>query len=53
VVGTELERPVADDLDVPFLPLCYPAADRPFVESPLMGYRGSSILADKLDEALG
>jgi len=52
VVGTELERPVADDLDVPFLPLCYPAADRPFVESPLMGYMGSSILADRLDEVL-
>jgi light-independent protochlorophyllide reductase subunit B len=52
VVGTELERSVADDLDVPFLPLCYPAAGRPFVENPLMGYSGSSILADRLDEAL-
>lgn len=53
VVGTELERPVARDLDVPFLPLCYPAAGRPFVEQPLMGYAGSSVLADRLDEALG
>ena len=53
VVGTELEREVARDLDVPFLPLCYPAAGRPFVENPLMGYKGSSILADRLDEALG
>jgi light-independent protochlorophyllide reductase subunit B len=52
VVGTELERDVARDLDVPFLPLCYPAAGRPFVENPLMGYKGSSILADRLDEAL-
>lgn len=52
VVGTELERPVAGILEVPFLPLCYPTADRPFVEGPLMGYRGSSILADRLDEAL-
>ena len=52
VVGTELERTVAKDLDVPFLPLCYPAAGRPFVENPLMGYKGSSILADRLDEAL-
>ena len=53
VVGTELERAVARDLDVPFMPLCYPTAGRPFVENPLMGYRGSSILADRLDEALG
>ena len=53
VVGTELERTVAADLDVPFLPLCYPISNRPFVESPLMGYAGSSVLADRLDEALG
>jgi light-independent protochlorophyllide reductase subunit B len=53
VVGTELERTVARDLDVPFLPLCYPTAGRPFVERPLMGYGGSSVLADKLDETLG
>ncbi len=53
VVGTELERAVARDLDVPFLPLCYPAGGRPFVESPLMGYRGSSILADRLDNGAG
>ena len=53
VVGTELERAVAADLDVPFLPLCYPTAGRPFVENPLMGYKGSSILADRLDEVLG
>ena len=52
VVGTELEKTVAEDLDVPFLPLCYPAAGRPFVENPLMGYRGSSLLADRLDEVL-
>jgi len=53
VVGTELERTVARDLDVPFLPLCYPTAGRPFVEKPLMGYGGSSVLADRLDEVLG
>ena len=53
VVGTELERGVAADLDVPFLPLCYPTGGRPFVENPLMGYGGSSILADRLDGALG
>jgi light-independent protochlorophyllide reductase subunit B len=53
VVGTELEKAVATDLDVPFLPLCYPAADRAFVQSPIMGYGGSSILADRLDEVLG
>ena len=53
IVGTELEAPVAGALGVPFLPLCYPTGDRPFVERPLMGYGGSSILADKLDGALG
>jgi light-independent protochlorophyllide reductase subunit B len=53
IVGTELEAPVAQALGVPFLPLCYPAGDRPFVERPLMGYGGSSILADRLDGALG
>ena len=53
VVGTELERAVAEDLAVPFLPLCYPAGGRPFVENPLMGYKGSSLLADRLDEVLG
>ena len=52
VVGTALEKRVAADLDVPFLPLCYPTQDRTFVENPLMGYRGSSILADRLDEVL-
>jgi len=52
IVGTELEAPVAEDLGVPLLPLCYPAGGRPFVERPLMGYGGSSILADRLDEAL-
>ena len=53
IVGTELEAPIAEALDVPLLPLCYPAGDRPFVERPLMGYGGSSILADRLNEALG
>ncbi|WP_166177522.1 nitrogenase component 1 [Rubrobacter tropicus] len=53
IVGTELEAQAADALNVPFLPLCYPTGDRPFVEKPLMGYAGSSVLADRLDEALG
>jgi light-independent protochlorophyllide reductase subunit B len=52
IVGTHLEEGVADSLRVPFLPLCPPAADRPFVGRPLMGYAGSSVLADKLDNAL-
>ena len=52
IVGTHLEEGVADSLDVPFLPLCPPTADRPFVERPLMGYAGSSVLADALDGAL-
>lgn len=53
IVGTELEAQTAEALNVPFLPLCYPTGDRPFVERPLMGYAGSSVLADKLYETLG
>ena len=52
IVGTYLEEGVADSLGVPFLPLCPPAAERPFVERPLMGYAGSSVLADALDNVL-
>jgi light-independent protochlorophyllide reductase subunit B len=53
VVGTYLEEGVADSLGVPFIPLCPPTAYSPFVGRPLMGYAGSSVLADALDEALG
>ena len=52
VIGTHLEEGVAESLGVPFLPLCPPTAHRPFVERPLMGYAGSSVLADALDDAL-
>jgi light-independent protochlorophyllide reductase subunit B len=52
VVGTHLEEPVAEALGVPFLPLVPPAAQDALVERPLMGYAGSSILADHLRGAL-
>lgn len=52
IVGTHLEGAVADALDIPFLPLCPPVAQNPFVGKPLMGYTGSSVLADALDDAL-
>jgi light-independent protochlorophyllide reductase subunit B len=52
IVGTHLEEGVADSLGVPFLPLCPPVSDRPFVGRPLMGYAGSSVLADALDSVL-
>jgi light-independent protochlorophyllide reductase subunit B len=52
VIGTHLEEDVADSLGVPFLPLCPPVTDRPFVGRPLMGYAGSSVLADELDKVL-
>jgi light-independent protochlorophyllide reductase subunit B len=52
VIGTHLEEGVADSLRVPFLPLCPPVTDRPFVGRPLMGYAGSSVLADALDNVL-
>ena len=52
LIGTHLEEEVAEALDVPFLPLCPPAVTRSFVESPLMGYSGSSFLADALEGPL-
>jgi light-independent protochlorophyllide reductase subunit B len=52
IVGTYLEEGVADSLGVPFLPLCPPVAYNPFASRPLMGYAGSSVLADALDGAL-
>jgi len=52
VAGTHLEEPVAERLGVPFLPLVPPVAQDALVERPLMGYRGSSILADHLRGAL-
>jgi light-independent protochlorophyllide reductase subunit B len=53
VVGTHLEVDVADSLGVPFLPLCPPVVHSTFVQRPLMGYTGSSVLADALDGGLG
>ena len=52
IVGTHLEEGVAESLGVPFLPLCPPVSDTPFVGRPLMGYAGSSLLADALDKVL-
>jgi light-independent protochlorophyllide reductase subunit B len=52
IIGTHLEEPVAESLGVPFLPLVPPAAQEALVERPLMGYAGSSILADHLRGAL-
>jgi light-independent protochlorophyllide reductase subunit B len=52
IIGTHLEEGVADSLGVPFLPLCPPVSDTPFVVRPLMGYAGSSVLADTLDKVL-
>ncbi len=52
LIGTHLEREVAGALDVPFLPLCPPVFEHPFVERPLMGYAGSSALADALEGVL-
>jgi light-independent protochlorophyllide reductase subunit B len=52
LVGTHLEEEVADALDIPFLPLLPPVFDHPFVERPLVGYVGSSELADALDSVL-
>jgi light-independent protochlorophyllide reductase subunit B len=53
IIGTYLEEGVAGALDVPLLPLCPPLPYSPFVGRPLMGYTGSSVLADALDGALG
>jgi light-independent protochlorophyllide reductase subunit B len=53
IIGTYLEEEIADSLGVPFLPFCPPAAEQPFASRPLMGYAGSSVLADALDGTLG
>ena len=52
LIGTHLEREVAEALDVPFLPLCPPVSEQPFAERPLMGYAGSTVLADALEGVL-
>jgi light-independent protochlorophyllide reductase subunit B len=52
LVGTHLEGEIADALGIPFLPFCPPVAEHPFAERPLMGYAGSSVLADAIDGAL-
>lgn len=51
LIGTHFEEEVADSLGIPFLPFCPPVLRHPFVERPLVGYRGSSFLADALDDA--
>jgi light-independent protochlorophyllide reductase subunit B len=51
LVGTYLEWEIAEALHIPFLPLCPPATEHPFAERPLMGYVGSSVLADAFDVA--
>ena len=53
IIGTYHEEEIADSLGVPFLPFCPPVAYSPFASRPLMGYAGSSVLADALDGALG
>ena len=52
LIGTYLEGEIASSLGIPFLPLCPPVAEHPFAERPLMGYAGSSVLADALDGVL-
>ncbi|MDQ3842314.1 MAG: hypothetical protein M3262_07140 [Actinomycetota bacterium] len=52
LVGTYLEGEIADTLGIPFLPLCPPTTEHSFAERPLMGYVGSSVLADALDGVL-
>ncbi|HZC19264.1 MAG TPA: nitrogenase component 1 [Rubrobacteraceae bacterium] len=52
LVGTHLEEEIADTSGIPFLPLLPPVVRHAFVERPLVGYAGSSTLADVLDAAL-
>ena len=52
LIGTHLEREAAEALGIPFLQLCPPTDSQAFVERPLMGYSGSSFLADALGEHL-
>ncbi len=43
---------VSEALGLPFLPLCPPIFERSFAERPIMGYAGSTVLADALEGAL-
>ena len=52
LIGTHLEEEIADALGMPFFPFCPPVVEHPFAERPLMGYAGSSIVADAIDGAL-
>lgn len=52
LIGTHLERETAETLNIPFLPLCPPVVAHSFVQRPLMGYAGSSVLADALEGVL-
>jgi light-independent protochlorophyllide reductase subunit B len=52
LIGTHLEREVAEALGMPFLPLSPPMFERSFAERPIMGYAGSTVLADSLEGAL-
>jgi len=52
LIGTHFEEEVADSMGIPFLPFCAPVLRHPFVQRPLMGYQGSSLLADALEDAL-
>ncbi len=52
LVGTHLEREVSEALGLPFLPLSPPIFERSFAERPIMGYAGSTVLADALEGAL-
>ena len=51
LIGTTFEEEVAEALGIPFLPLCPPLYSRYFAEKPLMGYTGTSVLADAFDGA--
>lgn len=51
LIGTHLEQEAAEELEIPFVPLCPPVLEHPFFEQPLMGYVGGSVLADILEEA--
>ena len=52
LIGTHLESEAAEALGIPFLQLCPPTTIQPFIENPLMGYTGSSLLADALEGCL-
>jgi nitrogenase molybdenum-iron protein beta chain len=52
VLGSSLERDVADELGVPFLAVSFPLVDRIVLDRGYAGYRGAAALLEDLGSAI-